>query len=106
MVEDAYFDSLLLNRGHREPPPRTRSTAHEQLTPFPWPLPTPATPQLDIFDSEGRLTDVWMFRDATDPERHLLMSRRQQLAQMMQQQGQGHKGQRKGQKGQQTATKA
>ncbi len=81
------------------------STGHGQLLHFPLPVPharrCPLPSQLDIFDSEGRLTDVWMFRDATDPERHLIMSRRQQLAQVMQQ-----KGQRKGQKGQQTATRA
>ncbi|GIL50065.1 hypothetical protein Vafri_6388, partial [Volvox africanus] len=36
--------------------------------------------EVDIFDSDGRLTDAWMFRDALDFEKHMMMSRRQQVA--------------------------
>ncbi|KAG2438495.1 hypothetical protein HXX76_005046 [Chlamydomonas incerta] len=37
--------------------------------------------EVDIFDAEGRLSDVWMFRDAFEFEKHLIRSRTQQLAQ-------------------------
>ncbi|GIM01795.1 hypothetical protein Vretimale_6584, partial [Volvox reticuliferus] len=36
--------------------------------------------EVDIFDSDGLLTDAWMFRDALDFEKHMMMSRRQQVA--------------------------
>ncbi|KAG2430663.1 hypothetical protein HYH02_013661 [Chlamydomonas schloesseri] len=36
--------------------------------------------EVDIFDGEGRLSDVWMFRDAFEFEKHLIRARSQQLA--------------------------
>ncbi|GLC45013.1 hypothetical protein PLESTM_001675600 [Pleodorina starrii] len=36
--------------------------------------------EVDIFDGEGRLTDAWMFRDALDFEKHMMMARRKSLA--------------------------
>ncbi|PNW81807.1 hypothetical protein CHLRE_06g261050v5 [Chlamydomonas reinhardtii] len=39
--------------------------------------------EVDIFDGEGRLSDVWMFRDAFEFEKHLIRARTQQLQQDM-----------------------
>ncbi|KXZ52175.1 hypothetical protein GPECTOR_10g804 [Gonium pectorale] len=46
--------------------------------------------EVDIFNSEGLLSDVWMFRDALDFEKHMMMARRQQLAQHTAQHGNEH----------------
>ncbi|KAG2483640.1 hypothetical protein HYH03_017517 [Edaphochlamys debaryana] len=52
--------------------------------------------EIDIFDTDGRLTDVWMFRDALDWEKHMVMARqRQALADAAQ--GQGGQGGQGGQ---------